>query len=125
MKRKLCAINLLNLITIFKNNMPIISEEIIKEQIAKDLDLSSFDEKEKDKITSDLLKNISLAVNVAVLNELDNEDKQELEVICKSPRENAVLEYLDSKIDNFQALLARVVEEIIDQFQEARSLSAV
>jgi len=105
--------------------MPIISEEIIKEQIAKDLDLSSFDEKEKDKITSDLLKNISLAVNVAVLNELDNEDKQELEVICKSPRENAVLEYLDSKIDNFQALLARVVEEIIDQFQEARSLSAV
>ena len=72
-----------------------------------------------------MLKNISLAVNVAVLNELDSEDKQELEVICKSPRENAVFEYLDSKIDNFQALLARVVEEIVDQFQEARNLVAV
>ena len=104
--------------------MPIVSEEIIKEQIAKDLDLSNFDEKEKDKITSGLLKNISLAVNVAVLNELDNEDKQELEIICNSPRENAVLEYLNSKIDNFQALLTRIVEETIDNFQEARSLSA-
>ena len=104
--------------------MPIISEEIIKEQIAKDLDLSSFDEKEKDKITSGLLKNISLAVNVAVLDELDDEDKKELEVIFKSPRENAVLEYLNSKIDNFQALLRRVVEETIDQFQEARNLVA-
>ena len=50
--------------------MPIISEEIIKEQIAKDLDLSSFDKKEQDKITTGLLKNISLAVNVAVLDEL-------------------------------------------------------
>ena len=104
--------------------MPIISEEIIKEQIAKDLDLSSFDEKEKDKITTGLLKNISLAVNVAVLDELDDEDKKELEVIFKSPRENAVLEYLNSKIDNFQALMTRVIEEIIDQFQESRNLSA-
>ena len=104
--------------------MPIISEEIIKDQIAKDLDLSSFDKKDQDKITSGLLKNISLAVNVAVLNELDNEDKQELEVICKSSRENAVLEYLNSKIDNFQALMTRVIEEIIDQFQESRNLSA-
>ena len=103
--------------------MPIISEEIIKDQIAKDLDLSSFDKKDQDKITSGLLKNISLAVNVAVLNELDNEDKQELEVICKSSRENAVLEYLNSKIDNFQALMTRVIEEIIDQFQESRNLS--
>ena len=104
--------------------MLIISEEIIKDQIAKDLDLSSFDKKDQDKITSGLLKNISLAVNVAVLNELDNEDKQELEVICKSSRENAVLEYLNSKIDNFQALMTRVIEEIIDQFQESRNLSA-
>ena len=104
--------------------MPIISEEIIKEQIAKDLDLSSFDEKEKDKITTGLLKNISLAVNVAVLDELDDEDKKELEVIFKSPRENAVLEYLNSKIDNFQALLRRVVGETIDQFQEVRNLVA-
>jgi len=104
--------------------MSIISEEIIKEQIAKDLDLSSFDKKEQDKIASGLLKNISLAINIAVLDELDSEDKKELEIIFKSPRENAVLEYLNSKIDNFQALVQRVVGETIDQFQEARNLSA-
>jgi len=105
--------------------MAIISEKIIEEQIAKDLDLSSFDKKEQDKITSGLIKNISLAINVAVLDELSDEDKQELEIICKSTRENAVLEYLNSKIDNFNSLIVRVIEEIINQFQEARNLSPV
>jgi hypothetical protein len=103
--------------------MSIISEKIIKEQIAKDLDLSSLNKDEQDKIVSGLIKNISLAVNIAVLDELDSEDKQELEVICNSPRENAVLDYLNSKIDNFQFLIQRVVEEIVSQFQESRSLS--
>jgi len=102
--------------------MSIISDQEIKEQIAKDLDLSAFEKEEQERIISGLMENISLAINIAVLDELSDEDKLELEVICKSPRENAVLEYLNSKIDNLSFIIQNVIGEKIDQFREARSL---
>ncbi len=96
------------------------SDAKIKQQIAENISLLNLSAKERDKIISVLMDNASRKINIAILDLLTDEQKQELEVLAKSNNKDNILTYLNERIGNLQGLVEKVTEEVILDFMEKR-----
>ncbi len=96
------------------------SDQKIRQQIAESIGLLDFSAQEQDEIISQLLDNASRKINIAILDLLTDEQKQELEVLAKLNGKDKVLNYLNAKIGNLQGLVEKTTEEVILDFMEKR-----
>jgi len=96
--------------------MAISNDEKIKQKIAESLDLLSFTKDQQDKIIQGLMNNVSSAVNISVLDQLSQEEKNELEKL--SGNEEATSDYLKNKIKDLPLLIEEVTKETIDNFRK-------
>lgn len=92
----------------------------LKKQISESLGLSNLSAAQQDKIISKLMDNISARISIAVLDGLDKKERKELEKASKSKEKDAVLGYLNSKINNLSLLIADTVAETIGDFKRLR-----
>lgn len=100
--------------------MTITADKKLKQQIVENLDLSDFTKTEQDKIISGLMDNVSSAINIAVLDQLSDQEKLELENILKKHKKIATLEYLEIKIKELPLLIEKVTRETINEFKKLR-----
>ena len=93
-------------------------EEKIKQQIAEQVDLSGFTIPQRNKIVSQLLENISLKINVVVLDKLGDEDRRKIIKFLKTNSKDTILDYLNIKIKDLPEVVEGAVEETIEEFKK-------
>ena len=95
----------------------------IKKQITESLNIDSFTEEQKDKIILRLMENISLATGIAVLENLSEMQKQELQKILDSKKvdKKMVLDFFVNNIENLQGIINKTAKETVDDFKRIRN----
>ena len=98
-------------------------ENKIKKQITESLNIDSFTEEQKDKIILRLMENISLATGIAVLENLSEMQKQELQKILDSKKvdKKMVLDFFVNNIENLQGIINKTAKETVDDFKRIRN----
>ncbi len=92
-----------------------------KEQIADiALNISRFSKIEKSRIVSGLMNNVSIAVNIAVLDKLSKEDAKKLVELSKSKNKAKALKYANSKIKNLSLVVTEATRQTIEDFNRRR-----
>lgn len=92
-----------------------------KKQISESMNLSGLTAAQQNKIISGLTDNISARIGIAILDQLNEKEKKELQNISKSKKKDAVLNYLNSKIENLPLLIGRVIKETINEFKRIKN----
>jgi hypothetical protein len=90
----------------------------IKQQISEKLGISNFAGSEQDKVISGLMDNISMAVNIAVLEKLSSQERQEFKKLLNSKKikKAQAQEFLKSKIGDLDTLAKLTAEQTIKEF---------
>lgn len=95
--------------------------EELKEQLASHLSILDLTEAQEEEIASELEENIYSEVSIAILDCLTGEEKEELIDILESEDNDSVLRYLSSKIKGLDALVKKVTQETIEEFDALRA----
>ena len=98
------------------------SQEKIKQQIIKEVDMSGIADSQKNEIVSQLLDDILLKINIAVFDRLQEEDRENIANLLESDDKSGIMDFLESKIEDLPELAEGVVKETIEEFKK---LSAV
>ncbi len=95
----------------------------LKEYIENKIDLSNFTESEKNEIIDGVVKNISVAISIAVFENLNEEDRKEFLKLSELKINAKMLKFINLKIKDLKLLVTQTTDRIIDEFNELRKIN--
>lgn len=90
----------------------------LEEYIESKIDVSNFTDTEKKEVIDGLVKNISTATSIAVLEKLNEKDKKEFLKLSESKDEAEILEFSQSKVQNLELLVTQTIDNTIAEYNE-------
>ena len=90
----------------------------LEEYIESKIDVSNFTDTEKKEVIDGLVKNISTATSIAVLEKLNEKDKKEFSKLSESKDEAEILEFSQSKVQNLELLVTQTIDNTIAEYNE-------
>ena len=88
----------------------------LKEYIKTKTDTSKFAEQREEKILEGLADAISTAINIAILEKLDDASKKEFLALVQAGTSEEIPRYAESKIGDFTSLLDDAADKTIDEY---------
>ena len=93
-----------------------INISVIKEYIGTRIDNSHLSKSELEKDIEGMISNIATAVNIAILEQLDNNDKIEFLKLVQLSDDRKILKFVNSKIINPEVMVNETTDKIIDEY---------
>lgn len=93
---------------------------LFKEKIKTKVNLEGFTKEEQNEIVDRLEENIIAKVNLVIVSELTDADRDEFYKISEKPYSPAMAAFLEKRIPDISKLITETADDIIDEFNTLR-----
>src|SRR5687767_12665628 len=91
-------------------------QEELRQYISEKIALETLTEVQRDEIVEKLLRRISAALGIAIMESLNEEDKNEFVRLSRLEKNAEVIVFVKEKVEDLPLLTDKAANEVIDEF---------